>query len=177
MFIYEKNKINSETGKLEQTLNITFEGNKPVENPDVVIDKDGVTGIKSDSNAYSYFLYTTSDATVVLDDGEGLTFPLKGTAFYYGQLFNKRFSYSYNVDDTRPKIFYDDGTGNMYFISVDGQNQLVIDTNTEFVVDMENKKIYLNETAYNIEDCYYGDGIYSSKIIPDKLKGFITTGY
>ena len=40
MFIYEKNKRNSETGKLEQTLNITFEGNKPVENPDVIIDKD-----------------------------------------------------------------------------------------------------------------------------------------
>ena len=55
MFIYEKNKRNSETGKLEQTLNITFEGNKPVENPDVVIDKDGVTGIKSDSNAYIAF--------------------------------------------------------------------------------------------------------------------------
>ena len=55
MFIYEKNKRNSETGKLEQTLNITFEVNKPVENPYVVIDKYGVTGIKSDSNAYIAF--------------------------------------------------------------------------------------------------------------------------
>ena len=131
----------------------------------------------SDSNAYSYFLYTQGAGTVVLDNGKGLIFPLKGEANYYGQLFNKRFSYSYNVDNTTPKIFYDDDTGNIYFISVDGQNALVIDTNTEFIVDMENKKIYLNETAYNIEDCYYGDGIYSNKIVPDKLKGFITRGY
>lgn len=63
MFIYEKNKRNSETGKLEQTLNITFEGNKPVENPDVVINKDGVTGIKSDSNAYIAFNTLTADVS------------------------------------------------------------------------------------------------------------------
>ena len=52
MFIYEKNKLNKETGVVEQSLNVTFEGNKPVETPDVVITKDGVTGIKSDSKAY-----------------------------------------------------------------------------------------------------------------------------
>lgn len=55
MFIYEKNKLNKETGEVEQSLNVTFEGNKPVETPDVVITKDGVTGIKSDSNAYIAF--------------------------------------------------------------------------------------------------------------------------
>ena len=54
MFIYQKNKINDVTGQVEQSLNVTFEGNKPVETPDVVITKDGVTGIKSESTAYSF---------------------------------------------------------------------------------------------------------------------------
>ena len=51
MFIYEKRLIDKATGQANDTLNITFEGNKPVENPDVIINKDGVIGIKSDSNA------------------------------------------------------------------------------------------------------------------------------
>ena len=49
MFIYEKRLIDKSTGQANDTLNITFEGNKPVENPDVIINKDGVIGIKSDA--------------------------------------------------------------------------------------------------------------------------------
>ena len=54
MFIYEKRLIDKATGQANDTLNITFEGNKPVENPDITINKDGITGIKSESNAYSF---------------------------------------------------------------------------------------------------------------------------
>ena len=63
MFIYEKNKLNKETGVVEQSLNVTFEGNKPVETPDVVITKDGVTGIKSDSKAYIAFNTLTPEVS------------------------------------------------------------------------------------------------------------------
>ena len=49
MFVYEKRLIDKITGQANDTLNITFEGNKPVENPEVVITKDGVIGIKNDA--------------------------------------------------------------------------------------------------------------------------------
>ena len=59
MFIYEKRLIDKATGQANDTLNITFEGNKPVKNPDVIINKDGVIGIKSDSNAYGIRIEST----------------------------------------------------------------------------------------------------------------------
>lgn len=52
MFVYEKRLVDKITGQANDTLNITFKGNKPVDNPDVIINKDGVIGTKSDSNAY-----------------------------------------------------------------------------------------------------------------------------
>ena len=84
MFIYEKNKINSETGKTEQTLNITFEGNKPVETPDVIVTKDGITGIKSDSNAYSLSFYTEQINLInsLSLDGEIVSIPELNTEYY-----------------------------------------------------------------------------------------------
>ena len=40
MFVYEKRLIDKATGQANDTLNITFEGNKPVENPDITINNN-----------------------------------------------------------------------------------------------------------------------------------------
>ena len=127
MFIYEKNKRNSETGKLEQTLNITFEGNKPVENPDVVIDKDGVTGIKSDSNAYIVYDHSNNYATSVSIDNEMLPYPV-------GQF--KRYL-TWNTGSTSVPIYLVSKSGN-----TTSCNSEYYETATagmgDFTIDMEN---------------------------------------
>ena len=129
MFIYEKNKINSETGKLEQTLNITFEGNKPVENPDVVIDKDGVTGIKSDSNAYLVYVEATFAVTSISGDGEIISYNKAG-------VFKRYLSWNTNGDTpVEPIILLKDGTKvncvTDYYDQVSGGIG-------EYIIDMEN---------------------------------------
>lgn len=131
MFIYEKNKRNSETGKLEQTLNITFEGNKPVENPDVVIDKDGVTGIKSDSNAY--VAYYTPNGSV--DIGQLSTYissysadgEIVNSLPYIPVTFNRYFGFNfvggnYETPAIITVVFYNTKTGSYEQLEFDQED-------------------------------------------------------
>ena len=127
MFIYEKNKRNSETGKLEQTLNITFEGNKPVENPDVIVTKDGITGIKSDSNAYLIYVEDKDNITSISTDGEIINYKKAG-------LFNRYVSWNTSTN-VEPMIILKNGS------TIDSYSDY-FNTETvgtgEFVIDMEN---------------------------------------
>lgn len=127
MFIYEKNKRNSETGKLEQTLNITFEGNKPVENPDVVIDKDGVTGIKSDSNAYLVYDKSGGDVTEIKVDGE-----ING---YVAGIFRRYLTW--NTSTMNAEIYLVKKDGNTIDCNSDYFDNITAGIG-EFAIDMEN---------------------------------------
>ena len=128
MFIYEKNKRNSETGKLEQTLNITFEGNKPVENPDVIVTKDGITGIKSDSNAYLIYVEDeNNNITSISADGEIINYNKAG-------LFKRYVSWNTSTN-VEPLIILKNGStiecySDYYITETVGAG--------EFVIDMEN---------------------------------------
>ena len=145
MFIYEKNKRNSETGKLEQTLNITFEGNKPVENPDVVINKDGVTGIKSDSNAYLVYDTSNGDATEVSVDGV--------LNNYFAGIFRRYLNWKTSSSDVAIKLVKKDGNtidcnSQYYEIATAGAG--------EFSVDMENLTLKIpNGTIVSFSTAFF----------------------
>ena len=153
MFIYEKNKINEVTGQVEQSLNVTFEGNKPVETPDVVITKDGVTGIKSDSNAYSFsydgYPLTISSYSI---DGEIVQYSAYG---YTNLVFTK--SVGFNVTNLGsgdiPEINYCAVNNNGDFITdifTDNNTNIQVGEIGEYVIDMESKIIHTPSKDYDI---------------------------
>ena len=135
MFIYEKNKRNSETGKLEQTLNITFEGNKPVENPDVIINKDGVEGIKSDSNAYIVDVRHI-DTTIISSfsiDGEIVT---TDSSEYVFEAIAKRYvGFNLLTANKTFTIF------NLYHNSIFEQYSIDIDIIGEYIIDFKEQTL------------------------------------
>ena len=153
MFIYEKNKINEVTGQVEQSLNVTFEGNKPVETPDVVITKDGVTGIKSESTAYSFscdeYPFTTSSYSI---DGKIVQYNgSNGTNLTFTK------SAGFNVTNVGsgdiPLFYYSAVNNNGEFIF----NNFYINDETpdvsaigEYVIDMESKTIHTPSKDYDI---------------------------
>lgn len=158
MFIYEKNKINSETGKTEQTLNITFEGNKPVENPDVIVTKDGITGIKSDSKAYVGFVNGTSnlsalssisiDGTVVRPD----VFPF-AVKQYYG--------FNIQGNNVITSIYLVSWNGNNYVTNSIMSDYFTDESNTllgEYVID------FVNQTFENPNGTYTFEEVLGTKV-------------
>lgn len=146
MFIYEKNKLNKETGVVEQSLNVTFEGNKPVETPDVVITKDGVTGIKSDSNAYGIRVYSE---VISIDrysvDGEIVPFnkDYGNTVLGFTKSFGFNVTRVEGTDIPEFDICAVKENGEFVFTSIYFDNFYKrIDTPGEYIIDMENKKMY-----------------------------------
>ena len=124
MFIYQKNKVNEVTGQVEQSLNVTFEGNKPVETPDVVITKDGVTGIKSDSNAYFGYNLDPSNVSSISADGVIST----NNICFFSRYFSWNTTggyYCFILEDGSKKQALSD-----YFIDAG-----------EYVIDMENATV------------------------------------
>ena len=160
MFIYEKNKINEVTGQVEQSLNVTFEGNKPVETPDVVITKDGVTGIKSDSNAYIIFCEDITGISSFSKDGKKIeAIPQYGNLFYGVNRYC-----SYNITDSNP-IHYP----YIYYVNTDNKidtakaatdyfinNSESAETGYtgEFTIDFENRTFENPNGKYSFEDVF-----------------------
>ena len=153
MFIYQKNKVNEVTGQVEQSLNVTFEGNKPVETPDVVITKDGVTGIKSESTAYSFSCdgnpITVSSYSI---DGEIAQYSVSS-----GSVLTFTKSVGFNVTNVGsgdiPLFYYSAVNNNGEFIF----NNFYINDETpnvsaigEYVIDMESKTIHTPSKDYDI---------------------------
>jgi hypothetical protein len=155
MFIYEKNKINSETGKLEQTLNITFEGNKPVENPDVIVTKDGIEGIKSDSNAYiALFPNDTDKVSSYSLDGEVIAISIEQNFRTFALTFKK----SVGINLTNDLYNY------LYYIRIHNDTYTYTELKTtegdsiylqdigEYIVDIENKILHTPTKDYNFTE-------------------------
>ena len=168
MFIYEKNKRNSETGKLEQTLNITFEGNKPVENPDVIIDKDGVTGIKSDSNAYIGIIDGNNPDISMSSyriDGDLINFSGDYTAYMtFPITFRKSIGFSKTSNDNNYYMRYATKQGEninctALLTKADSQ-QFYIQEIGEYIFDIENKIIHTPSKDYNFSE--FSDGFNES---------------
>lgn len=160
MFIYEKNKRNSETGKLEQTLNITFEGNKPVENPDVIIDKDGVTGIKSDSNAYVLGYSDSAELSGITSlniDGEVFNVPPTASINYYPLPFKKYVGWT--TTNNNPNISLTYKTDNYHYInSLSEYTDGVTVGYGEFIIDIENLTVTLpNGNVIPFNTCFGTD--------------------
>lgn len=169
MFIYEKNKLNQETGKVEQTLNITFENNKPVETPDVVITADGVTGIKSDSNAYAFLCSINTSVSSFNIDGEIISSSNTDTPISF-------FRYcGYNLTDNEnthnPMLYYIINNsitslmaGQQYFYDDEHSTQYI----GEYIVDFENKT-FESPNGKNSFDDVFGTIPENARIMGFKL--------
>lgn len=173
MFIYEKNKLNKETGVVEQSLNVTFEGNKPVETPDVVITKDGVTGIKSDSNAYIAFNTLSAEVSGITissisADGEvaGNVNINEQTGLEHSPIL---FKHSIGINITQYEaeqakniftICDKNGTTQQIMpIDEDGFSNIQIG---EYIFDIDNKTVDTPMGIYNINKSFYNilDNLY-----------------
>ena len=155
MFIYQKNKINDVTGQVEQSLNVTFEGNKPVETPDVVITKDGVTGIKSDSKAYTFSAWGDLNISTYSVDGEIV--PFNNYSGYTALPFAK--SVGFNVTSIEGQSVYFNIAGvdngdSFTLMALEGPSTTFYFTSTgEYVIDMVNKIFYLpNGSTISLEN-------------------------
>ena len=153
MFIYEKNKVNEVTGQVEQSLNVTFEGNKPVETPDVVITKDGVTGIKSDSTAYSF----SCDGIPITASSYSIDGEIAQYSETSGSVLTFTKSAGFNVTNVGsgdiPLFYYSAVNNNGEFIFtnfyINGEMPKVSEIG-EYVIDMESKTIHTPSKDYDI---------------------------
>ena len=160
MFIYEKNKLNKETGEVEQSLNVTFEGNKPVETPDVVITKDGVTGIKSDSNAYTFSFnnFAISYYSSISIDGEVYTFTEEFDASPVVNVsFNRYVGYNVTTNPSAEGFcvqYIRDGSIYRDFIYLDDTLFTKVTTNEvgEYIIDTDNMTIHTPSRDYTVSD-------------------------
>ena len=146
MFIYEKNKLNKKTGQVEQSLNVTFEGNKPVETPEVVITKDGVVGIGL--YPIQFALWSEEGSVVIADDK-----PLDLVTLSKGNheaFFSKKLSYTTNAGEGAIGAFIK-GTNSIIpcTIVTPGTNEAIkITSGEEMIIDIVNDTIYVGNTAY-----------------------------
>lgn len=162
MFIYEKRLIDKSTGQANDTLNITFEGNKPVENPEVVITKDGVIGIKNDAyiaiNALSDE-YSAMTISSISADGEIVNNIDIGDITGIGNppiLFKHTIGINithYNTETTTPifSILYKDGSNPTIMPTEGGVFDFSNIQVGEYIFDIENRKIDTPMGTYNFE--------------------------
>ena len=150
MFIYQKNKVNEVTGQVEQSLNVTFEDNKPVETPDVVITKDGVTGIKSDSKAYSVAFAGQTNFTSFSVDGE-ITKYDKQLPYIASIPFKKSFGFNVSEVADPQDLMYVFGVMTEYnSFGVQEIPNSAISEIGEYVLDIEEKMLYTPHGNYDI---------------------------
>lgn len=146
MFIYEKRLIDKSTGQANDTLNITFEGNKPVENPEVVITKDGVVGIGL--YPIQLALWSEEGSVVIADDKTlDLVTLSKGN---HEAFFSKKLSYTTNAGEGAIGAFIK-GTNSIIpcTIVTPGTNEAIkITSGEEMIIDIVNDTIYVGNTAY-----------------------------
>ena len=174
MFIYEKRLIDKSTGQANDTLNITFEGNKPVETPDVIINKDGVIGIKSDAYIAINALtseYSAMTISSISADGEIVNNIDIGepTGLASAPIL---FKHTIGINITH----YNTETSTSIFSIIDKQGSVTdilptessgFDTSNiqigEYIFDIENRKIDMPMGTYNFESNIL-DNIYCVRI-------------
>ena len=146
MFIYEKRLVDRATGQANDTLNITFEGNKPVENPEVVITKDSIIGIGL--YPIQFALWSEEGSVVIADDK-----PLDLVTLSKGNpeaFFSKTLSYTTSAGDGAIGAFIK-GTNSIIPCTVavpDTNAAIKITSGEEMVIDIINDTIYIGDTAY-----------------------------
>lgn len=155
MFIYEKRLIDKSTGQTNDTLNITFEGNKPVENPEVVITKDGVIGIKSDSNAYiAQFPNDTEKVSSYSLDGEVIAINIERGFHTFALTFKK--SVGINLtNDLYNYLYYIRIRNDTYEyceLKSSAQDTIHLQNVGEYIVDIENKILHTPTKDYNFTE-------------------------
>ena len=158
MFIYQKNKVNEVTGQVEQSLNVTFEGNKPVETPDVVITKDGVTGIKSDSNAYMFITpFLSSSISSYIIDGESQTFNIDGGFDTISTLFTKSAGINITSRTGMNRQYYITKNNNsvsyVELTTKEGNSLIISSLGTgQYIFDYENKIYHTPTRDYSFNE-------------------------
>lgn len=162
MFVYEKRLIDKITGQANDTLNITFEGNKPVENPEVVITKDGVIGIKNDAYIAINTLtseYSAMTVSSISADGEivnniDISEPtgLASAPILFKHTIGINITH-YDIESFSSifSILYKDGSETTILPTEGGVFDFSNIQVGEYIFDIENRKIDTPMGTYNFE--------------------------